>query len=531
MVRARVGMLSLILALGTSSLFATCGGGGGGGGGSQSAYQTTWSEYDAAYAQAKEKSLGVLLYFEREQDGEHSLFASKPIADQSKDTPMVKVAGEHLDKLRGEFGAPKDKHVLVVTDWHGNRIATYTAERKTTSLDIKPLMAAIASAKKFFAKVEKDAKDFYKKGMTQFDKKKWGPAAKEFVKVAAFKGVEEAGQAGERLEAIQETGTKEIAAILAETDTDVGAKVVALTKLTKEYKGTNVEPLAEDEIAKLKGDKKAQNTVPYDAAMLLAEWRAEFEFEAIDVAAIDRSLRLQQKVFEGALAERMHEYDRALASYEAALTFDPSDCVARRYLGEYHRHHTGDWALAREHFDRIVADPRADRYSRAIALHGIGKMTIHGGEFQRGVAIIEQSVDVFPTQLAYRNLAVYWHSEGEFEKALAYVRQAVALAPTDPYTRVFEAVYLAFGGDHELALRQVAETPFDLSMSYNVACIYSAMRDKERTLRLLEQHFQEYEFTDRVRAKEMWEARTDINFKWLLEDPDFRRITHLAQEG
>ncbi len=30
-------------------------------------------------------------------------------------------------------------------------------------------------------------------------------------------------------------------------------------------------------------------------------------------------------------------------------------------------------------------------------------------------------------------------------------------------------------------------------------------------------------------AKEMWEARTDINFKWLFEDPDFLEVTALAQ--
>ena len=48
---------------------------------------------------------------------------------------------------------------------------------------------------------------------------------------------------------------------------------------------------------------------------------------------------------------------------------------------QYHyRHHTGDWAAARRTFGAILAMP-ADPISRAVALHGIGKMTIHDGDF------------------------------------------------------------------------------------------------------------------------------------------------------
>ena len=58
--------------------------------------------------------------------------------------------------------------------------------------------------------------------------------------------------------------------------------------------------------------------------------------------------------------------------------------------------------------------------SRAVALHGIGKMTIHDGDFLKGLHLMEQSADVFPLPLTYRNLAVYWHSEGDRAKADAY---------------------------------------------------------------------------------------------------------------
>jgi hypothetical protein len=39
---------------------------------------------------------------------------------------------------------------------------------------------------------------------------------------------------------------------------------------------------------------------------------------------------------------------------------------------------------------------RADPMSRAIALHGIGKMSIHDGDFLKGLHLMEQSADLFP---------------------------------------------------------------------------------------------------------------------------------------
>lgn len=507
--------------------FATCGGGGGGGGGAQITYTTNWTPYAPAYETAKEKSVGVLLYLKRDKDDSHTLFTSKPMADRSEKSPMVKLEGDELEKLRKEFEVSAKKHIIVVTDWHGNEISRFSASRSTQNFKLKRVVGAIASAKKFFKRVEKDAKKFQKKGNDYFGKEKWSRAAKEFFKVAGFKGVKEAEEASLKLGEIRDRGTKLVTEIVEREEDEKSAKITALGKVAKDFKGTEVEKLARDEIARLKGEKTKQAWVPLDRSTLLAEWQAEFEFETIDELALERSLEVQAKVFKGAMAERTHQYDVAQRAYEEAVTMDPTDAVARRFLAEYHRHHTGDWALARSHFDRILKEG-GDAYSRAIATHGIGKMTIHGGEFEKGVKTIEESISIYPTQLAYRNLAVYWHSEGQFEKARSYVDKAVTLDPKEPYTRVFEAVYIALDGDPELALRRIAETPFDLSMSYNVACVYSAMRDKERTLKFLHQHFQEYEFTDVLRAKEMWEARTDINFKWLFEDPDFRQVTHLA---
>src|SRR4029079_18445546 len=92
-----------------------------------------------------------------------------------------------------------------------------------------------------------------------------------------------------------------------------------------------------------------------------------------------------------------------------------------------------------------------DPLARAVALHGLGKMTIHVGEFQKGLAMFEESVATYPLALIYRNLAVYWFSERKTEKAVGYVQKALALEPDDSFNRIFSAVYLAIGGHREEA--------------------------------------------------------------------------------
>ena len=87
----------------------------------------------------------------------------------------------------------------------------------------------------------------------------------------------------------------------------------------------------------------------------------------------------------------------------------------------------------------------ADSIARAVALHGLGKMTIHEGEFKKGLTLMEQSVAEFPLPLAYRNLAVYWNSEGDLEKGNAFTQKAIALDPKDEYNLVFAAVFMMAG--------------------------------------------------------------------------------------
>jgi tetratricopeptide (TPR) repeat protein len=238
---------------------------------------------------------------------------------------------------------------------------------------------------------------------------------------------------------------------------------------------------------------------------------------------------MEKTLRAGLMAEEMADYSRAEKLYARARQMDPADPVPLRYLGELYRHQTGDWDRAREMFNAILAMP-ADPLSRAVALHGIGKMTIHDGDFQKGLHLMEESAGVFPLPLTYRNLAVYWHSEGDRVKADEYTKKALALDPDEPFNVVFAAAFLA--GDSALAAEQVLKVAREhqdlLCASYNLAAIYAQVGQRDKALALLKRHFFEYERYDSVRSKEMMEARVDAVFASIASDPEFVSMTAAA---
>jgi tetratricopeptide (TPR) repeat protein len=178
-------------------------------------------------------------------------------------------------------------------------------------------------------------------------------------------------------------------------------------------------------------------------------------------------------------------------------------------------------------FEEILAHP-ADPLSRSVALHGLGKMTIHEGAFLKGLGLLEESVAAFPLPLAYRNLAVYWNSEGDAAKTAAYVKRALDLDPEDPYNRVFAAVFLASSGHADEALKIAQDNVALLPASYNLAAIYAQAGDRDRALELLKRHFYEYERYQAVRGEEMMEARVDAVFASIRTDPEFLKLTAMA---
>ena len=279
-----------------------------------------------------------------------------------------------------------------------------------------------------------------------------------------------------------------------------------------------LKPVAEE---KCLFPKKAK-----DAAKELKKLGVEEIGSIPDAPIFDRvqSARIDAVMQRGLIAENAERYVTAERLYRKAHQMDPADPTPLRYLGELYRHHTGEWDKARATFD-MVLHMNADPVARAVALHGLGKMTIHDGEFKKGLSLMEKSAAEFPLALAYRNLAVYWNSEGDLEQGNAYTQKALAMDPKDPYNLVFAAVFMAASGRGEDALKIARANHNLMPASYNLAAIYAQTGNRRKALTLLHRHFFRYERYQAVRAKEMMEARVDAVFDSLRQDSEFLALT------
>jgi tetratricopeptide (TPR) repeat protein len=237
--------------------------------------------------------------------------------------------------------------------------------------------------------------------------------------------------------------------------------------------------------------------------------------------------RIEGVMHRGLMAELDANYIQARSLYLEASRLDPADPVPLRYLGELYRHHLGDWVKARATFEHLLA-MQADPLSRAVALHGIGKMTIHEGDSKTGLALFEQSIATYPLALTYRNMAVYWNSERDRVKADGYVRKAMELDPDDAFNLIFAATYLVDSGRGQEALAIAKKNEGLLCASYNLAAIYALLGEKGKAMEMLKRHFYTFERYDAVRSKEMWEARVDYVFASVRNDPQFVELTKLA---
>jgi tetratricopeptide (TPR) repeat protein len=266
-----------------------------------------------------------------------------------------------------------------------------------------------------------------------------------------------------------------------------------------------------------------------DAAKELKKLGVDATVQLFDAPVFDhaKSAQIESLMKRGLAAEMNQKYEQAERLYSEAHRMDPADPAPLRYLGELYRHHLGDWDRARDAFNKILARP-ADPLSRAVALHGLGKMTIHDGDFQKGLYMMEASVREYPLALAFRNLAVYWNSKGNTQQASYYTEEALKLDPTDPFNLVFAAAFFAGNGRGDEALKIARENEALMPASYNLAAIYAQVGQKQKALDLLKRHFFEYERYASVRSKEMMEARVDYVFASLREDAAFVAMTSAA---
>ncbi len=525
------GLTLLCLALLAAPVWATCGGGGGGGrGGAGQAYKTNWmTSWKKTLSDAELKEQGVLLYFQPRSSSEHRFFKTKWPNDVSKERFFYKVRGasEEAQKMRAEYRVEGKKHHVFICDWHGNVFKSFatTDRAKFRSGALKgPLYGIQRSVKRLRKKIAQNTV----KAEKALKKESYPTAIKALKSAQEYTGYPEVEQSKKLWQQLEKEGLSQLEAALKLENPERRRKLNALKRT---FKQTGVEKAAAKALAKEDGKREA--SVPAERAHDDATMKAPSLAERIcaELFVDDGSTTIAElvdaAVQEGLRHENAARYEDALRAYERAVRLDPKDPVPLVYLGELHRHHMGRWDDAERAFRRVLELDGQD-HAVAVALHGIGKMTIWRGDNEAGLKLLAGSIERSPTALCYRNLAVYWNTEGDAGKAFAYATKAYELEPRDSYNQVFYSVYLLLNGRAEEAQRLMAAAEFDPSMSYNYACYHAVRGDRDQVLAYLKRHFYEYEKYAAVRSFEMAEARMDGFFARWLEDPEFKQVTKLA---
>ena len=529
----------LLLVADLQRVEATCGGGGGGGmgGGSSSTgasgkggpvYSTTWA---STISEATDKSLparkGVLIYFPPEgEKGVHPLFRTKMLQEISAELGCLRVSYAKDDPLRDELKVPKNLHVLHVCDWYANSLTSY-AVKTGDRFPYPAIDALLKQIQKTVDVLLKKLEGNLKTAEQKLEKDDAPEALKALGDLVTLKGHEIATRAKPVIVKIEAAAGKEIDAALKIEDKKARAK--ELEKIKTRFKNLkSIENRCDKEIEAATGMAPAR-----EPGSALARGEAAEAVAAL-LASIDLSKRApsnveraNQAMVDGLNCEIREEYEKAMEFYAMAAGLDSKDSIPLIYLGELYRHHLGRWSDARRTFERVVELNNSD-LAMAVALHGLGKMTIWEGNNEKGLKLFEESLRRRPTAMCYRNLAVYWNTENEFKKAFGYATQGFALDPEDPYNQVFYAVYLIMDGQRNKGEELIKKAQFDPSMAYNFACYYAALGQHEMVFKYLHRHFYGYERFDDVRRFEMAEARMDINFKKYKDDPRFIELTALA---
>jgi tetratricopeptide (TPR) repeat protein len=377
---------------------------------------------------------------------------------------------------------------------------------------------------KIISKLKSDLDAALKRAQKGIEESKFVAAAKALAEIRPYKGYDAVKKSEDLLAKVIEAANKKIDEALKIEDKKAREK--ELKQIKSDFKGIDeIEQRCDQEIKNCTGmlpEREPRGPAPAERI-----WNEMFG--AVDYAkrAPLAAERANRAMSEGLMAELAEEFDKALDCYALAAGLDPKDPIPLVYLGEVYRHHLGRWDDAKRAFQRVL-ELNNDDFAVAVALHGLGKMTIWEGRDAEGLALFEKSITRHPTALCYRNLAVYWNTEKEFKKAFEYATRAYELDTYDSYNQVFYAIYLILDGQTAKGEELMNKADFDVSMSYNYACYYAALGKHDLVMKYLHKHFYEYEKFDDVRGKEMAEARMDIHFARYKNDPEFLKLTSLA---
>ncbi|MDP8246789.1 MAG: tetratricopeptide repeat protein [Candidatus Tritonobacter lacicola] len=197
----------------------------------------------------------------------------------------------------------------------------------------------------------------------------------------------------------------------------------------------------------------------------------------VEHANLRRAFEAQDLLCDGFIHERMGEYEKALAKYEAALAAEPFfiPALIRRGIVYFNRSEYGK--AEREIREALGVDPELKGFEVALA-----DLYFMDGKVDRVRDMFGSLVEAYPRSIILKDyLGGLLLKEEDYSGAERVFKETLALDPE--YARAYGGLgnaYLRLGLDEEAEkqLRKAMElSPRDPGNYYNLACVFSKRGD------------------------------------------------------
>jgi len=181
------------------------------------------------------------------------------------------------------------------------------------------------------------------------------------------------------------------------------------------------------------------------------------------------------------------------------------------------------YEFALELFKQYVNNFSLDDSEKAAILNFIGIAYGENKEYEKSLEAFNKALEIDPRLAqALENKGVALYELGRFQEVLEASEKAISIDPNKAEfwsNKGAGLIKLDRLQDALKAFDKAIEINPNLSVTrYNIACIYSLTREKAKALEHLSNAIS-------LGVKNKKRAKTDEDFKWLLEDEEFKRLT------
>ncbi len=212
------------------------------------------------------------------------------------------------------------------------------------------------------------------------------------------------------------------------------------------------------------------------------------------------------------------DYDKAIADFTKAIELKPDDAEAFNNRGNAWRGKGENDKAIVDFTKAIELKPRF-----AAAFYNRGNAWAHKGDYDKAIADYTKAIELNPKLVgAHINRGIAWAYKGDHARAIADLTKAIELNPRYAGAYYNRGLAKAGKGDFDGAIADLTKAvelaPRFWQAWLGLAGAYSAKRQKQKCLEALRKLLR---LNPSLKAK----VRNDAPFRWLRDDPEFKRLT------